>query len=214
VPDRDLKSSVSNSRERELKSINKSLVKIDSAFASATKTLPPCTFGVNAPTHTHYQSLVHSVFAQQVSKQAALTIGERLKYKCNGRITPKRVGQLSLPDLQSIGLTRAKVRTIDELTRCAMAGGINFRKIPYMENEEIIQELIPLYGLGRWTAEMFLIFQLGRLDVWPVDDLAVRRGWDRLHNNTVPIKAKDLRDEGDRFLGMRSVVAWYCWRSS
>ena len=80
--------------------------------------------------------------------------------------------------------------------------------------KEIIQELVPLYGIGRWTVEMFLIFHLGRLDVWPVDDLAVRRGWDNLHENSDPIKAKVLNALGEPFTGMRSVVAWYCWRAS
>ena len=83
-----------------------------------------------------------------------------------------------------------------------------------MSDEAIIKDLIPLFGIGRWTVEMFLIFQLGRLDVWPVDDLAVRRGWDNLHGNSEPIKPKALHLLGEPFIGMRSVVAWYCWRSS
>jgi DNA-3-methyladenine glycosylase II len=83
-----------------------------------------------------------------------------------------------------------------------------------MSDGEIIQELVPLFGIGRWTVEMFLIFHLGRLDVWPVDDLAVRRGWDNLHENSEPIKPKVLQELGDQFIGMRSVVAWYCWRAS
>jgi DNA-3-methyladenine glycosylase II len=83
-----------------------------------------------------------------------------------------------------------------------------------MDDEAIIAELIPLFGIGRWTVEMFLIFQLGRLDVWPVDDLAVRRGWDITHKNAESIKPKALNLLGDQFAGMRSVVAWYCWRAS
>ena len=102
----------------------------------------------------------------------------------------------------------------DELTQAALYGEINFRRFTHLGDEEIIQELVPLFGIGRWTVEMFLIFQLGRLDVWPVDDLAVRRGWDNLHKNTEPIKAKVLQQLGEPFIGMRSVVAWYCWRAS
>jgi DNA-3-methyladenine glycosylase II len=113
-----------------------------------------------------------------------------------------------------VGLTGAKVRTISELTETSLSGEINFRKFPQLSDEEIIQELLPLYGIGRWTVEMFLIFHLGRLDVWPVDDLAVRRGWDNLHGNSEPIKAKVLNALGEPFTGMRSVVAWYCWRAS
>ena len=201
-------------RARELAVIKRKIPKIDPAFTYAIKNLEPCTFGVEKSRETHYQSLVRAVIAQQVSTAAARTIGKRLQDKCEGSITVEKVGQLSLKELQSIGLTGAKVRTIDELTQAALAGEINFRRFTHLGDEEIIQELVPLFGIGRWTVEMFLIFQLGRLDVWPVDDLAVRRGWDNLHKNTEPIKAKVLQQLGEPFIGMRSVVAWYCWRAS
>jgi DNA-3-methyladenine glycosylase II len=205
---------VISERERELSSIKRRLVKIDSAFNPAVKNLDPCTFGLTKPKITSYQSLVRSVVAQQVSTAAAKTISGRLEVKCGGSITAEKVGALSLKQLQSVGLTGAKVRTISELTEASLSGEINFRKFGKLSDEEIIQELIPLYGIGRWTVEMFLIFHLGRLDVWPVDDLAVRRGWDNLHGNSEPIKPKALNLLGEPFTGMRSVVAWYCWRAS
>ena len=201
-------------RARELASIKRKIVKIDPAFAPAIKNLEPCTFGLTKPKVTSYQSLIRSVVAQQVSTAAARTISGRLEIKCGGSIPAEKVGALSLKQLQSVGLTGAKVRTISELTEAALSGEINFRKFPHISDEEIIQELVPLYGIGRWTVEMFLIFHLGRLDVWPVDDLAVRRGWDNLHGNSEPIKAKALNALGEPFTGMRSVVAWYCWRAS
>ena len=201
-------------RAGELASIKRAIPKIDPAFAPAIKTLPPCTFGLEKPKLTHYQSLIRSVIAQQVSTAAARTITERLKTKCEGSITAQRVGALSTKELQSVGLTGAKVRTISELTEASLSGEINFRKFTFLSDEAIIQELVPLFGIGQWTAEMFLIFHLGRLDVWPVDDLAVRRGWDNLHGNLEPIKPKALHAFGEQFVGMRSVVAWYCWRAS
>jgi DNA-3-methyladenine glycosylase II len=201
-------------RARELASIKRKIVKIDPAFAPAIKNLDPCTFGLTKPKVTSYQSLIRSVVAQQVSTAAARTISGRLEVKCGGSITAEKVGALSLKQLQSVGLIGAKVRTISELTEAALSGEINFRKFPHLSDEEIIQELLPRYGIGRWTVEMFLIFHLGRLDVWPVDDLAVRRGWDNLHGNSEPIKAKALNALGEPFIGMRSVVAWYCWRAS
>ena len=201
-------------RARELASIKRKIAKIDPAFAPAIKNLEPCTFGLTKPKVTSYQSLIRSVVAQQVSTAAARTISGRLEIKCGGSITAEQVGALSLKQLQSVGLTGAKVRTISELTESVLSGEINLRKFPHLSDEEIIQELVPLYGIGRWTVEMFLIFHLGRLDVWPVDDLAVRRGWDNLHENSDPIKAKVLNALGEPFTGMRSVVAWYCWRAS
>lgn len=201
-------------RAQELESIKRKIAKIDSAFASAIKDLPPCTFGLEKPKVTSYQSLIRSVIAQQVSTAAARTITGRLEAKCGGSITAVKIGALSLKKLQSVGLTGAKVRTISELAEASLSGKVNFRKFTYLSDEEIVQELLPLYGIGRWTVEMFLIFHLGRLDVWPVDDLAVRRGWDNLHENSEPIKPKALKELGEPFTGMRSVVAWYCWRAS
>ena len=202
------------SRKSELAGINRKIVAIDSAFSLAIKELPPCTFGLEKPKVTSYQSLIRSVIAQQVSTAAARTITSRLEVQCGGSITAEKVGALSPKKLQSVGLTGAKVRTISELTEASLSGEINFRKFPHLSDEEIVQELLPLYGIGRWTVEMFLIFHLGRLDVWPVDDLAVRRGWDNLHGNLEPIKPKALYALGEPFIGMRSVVTWYCWRAS
>ena len=202
------------SRKSELAGINRRITAIDPAFAPAINEFPPCTFGLEKPNITSFQSLIRSVIAQQVSTAAARTITSRLEVQCGGSITAAKVGALSLKKLQSVGLTGAKVRTISELTDASLSGEINFRKFAYLSDEEIIQELIPLFGIGRWTVEMFLIFHLGRLDVWPVDDLAVRRGWDNLHGNSEPIKPKALNVLGEPFTGMRSVVAWYCWRAS
>ncbi len=201
-------------RSKELAAIKRRIPKIDPVFAPAIKQYSPCTFGLEKAKQTHYQSLIRAVIAQQVSTAAAKTIGGRLQEKCAGSITPAKVGALSLKQLQSVGLTGAKVRTIDELTQATLSGDINFKRFPYLDDEEIIKELVRLFGIGRWTVEMFLIFQLGRLDIWPVDDLAVRRGWDLLHKNVDPIKAKALHALGEPFAGMRSVVAWYCWRAS
>ena len=201
-------------RGTELSRIKRAIVAQDPAFAPAIKELPPCTFGLEKPKITSYQSLIRSVIAQQVSTAAARTITSRLETQCGGSITAARVGALSTKKLQSVGLTGAKVRTISELTDASLSGEINFRKFAYLSDEEIIQELVSLFGIGRWTVEMFLIFHLGRLDVWPIDDLAVRRGWDNLHGNSEPIKPKVLNALGEPFAGMRSVVAWYCWRAS
>lgn len=201
-------------RAAELALMNRKIIKIDKFFVQAVKNLTPCSFGLEKPSVTNFQSLIRSVIAQQVSTAAARTIYGRLQKKCGGSITASRVGTLSLQELQSVGLTGAKVRTISELTKASVSGEINFRRFAHMADEEIIEDLVPLFGIGRWTVEMFLIFQLGRLDVWPVDDLAVRRGWDNLHRNLEPIQPKALHLLGEPFAGMRSVVAWYCWRAS
>jgi len=197
-----------------MSALAKKIVEIDPAFAPAVKNLAPCRFGLDKPTSTSFQSLTRAIVAQQVSGKAAVTIYSRLEKSCGGRITAERVGALSLEEIQGAGLTSAKVRAISEFADAVLTGAVQIKKFPYMENEAIMEQLLPLFGFGKWTVEMFLMFHLGRIDLWPVDDLAVRRGWDRLHSTSKPITPKQLRLEGEAFAGMRSVVAWYCWRAS
>ena len=197
-----------------MSSLAKKIAAIDPAFAPAIKNLPPCRFGLDKPRSTSYQSLTRAIVAQQVSTKAAVTIYGRLAKLCDGRVTPERVGTLTSSEIQSAGLTGAKVRAISEFTDAVLTGRVQIKKFPYLENEEIMDQLLPLFGFGRWTVEMFLMFHLGRIDLWPIDDLAVRRGWENLHFNATPITPKALKLEGEAFIGMRSVVAWYCWRAS
>jgi DNA-3-methyladenine glycosylase II len=76
-----------------------------------------------------------------------------------------------------------------------------------------METLLPLFGIGKWTVEMFLIFQLGRLDIWPVGDLGVRRGWEKLFNLQEEIEVSNLLKAGEKFVPYRSHLAWYCWRA-
>ena len=202
------------STARAMSALAKKIVALDPAFAPAVANLAPCRFGLDKPGATSFQSLTRAIIAQQVSSKAAVTIHRRLQEMCGGRITPERVGALSLSEIQSAGLTGAKVRTISEFTQAVLGGTVQIRRFPYMNDEEIMAQLLPLFGFGKWTVEMFLIFHLGRIDIWPIDDLAVRRGWDNLHFNSTPISPKQLKSEGDAFAGLRSIVAWYCWRAS
>ena len=119
-------------RAKELATIKKKISRIDPAFVPAIKNLEPCTFGLVKPKVSQYQSLIRAVIAQQVSTAAAQTITGRLQAKCAGTITPEKVGALSLKQLQSVGLTGAKVRTISELTSATLSGEINFIKFAHM----------------------------------------------------------------------------------
>jgi DNA-3-methyladenine glycosylase II len=83
-----------------------------------------------------------------------------------------------------------------------------------MDQYGIIDELVAIRGIGRWTAEMFLMFHLGRLDLWPVGDLAMRRGWEKIHGLNQFIDPKELDPLGVQFAGRQSIVAWYCWRAT
>ena len=95
-----------------------------------------------------------------------------------------------------------------------VAGAVELDRVARLTDDEIVAELTLVRGIGRWTAEMFLIFQLGRLDVWPVDDLGVRNGYARLYGLAVAPKPRELEPLGDGFRPYRSVAAWYCWRAT
>jgi DNA-3-methyladenine glycosylase II len=160
----------------------------------------------------YFDSLVRSVVAQQISSEAAASVYTRLRKVLGGRVTPRVVLARTPRALQEAGLSKSKVRTIRELARAQVLGEINLRAIGDAPDDVVVAELSQIWGIGRWTAEMFMMFTLGRLDVWPVGDLAVRRGWQLAHGLTDMPTEKELDPLGAPFRPYRSVAAWYCWR--
>lgn len=197
----------------EMKKHARAIVKADPAFALIVKSSDLCTINRKRPKRGHYETLVESIISQQLAVKAADTIFARLRDLASGSITPEAIHNLSALDLRAVGVSGAKVRAIGELTEATLSEAINFKKFSRLSNEEISAELTALWGIGRWTVEMFLIFHLGRLDLWPVGDLAVRRGWEKIHHLDYKVAEKALDLEGEKFAGRQSVVAWYCWRA-
>ena len=194
--------------------ITKKIIKADPAFKPIIKNSPLCTIGQKRPKHGHFETLVESILSQLISTKAADTITARVRELGKGELTPESLSRLSHEKLRSAGLTNVKTRAITELAEASLLGQINFKNLSRLSNEEISKELIKITGIGRWTVEMFLIFHLGRLDVWPVGDLAVRKGWQMVHGKKTEIEAKKLDLLGETFDGFQSVVAWYCWRAT
>lgn len=190
------------------------LRRADRAFAPVIRGADLCPFGRVRPRSTHFESLVRAVTAQQVSTAAARSIFARVAAASGGDITPEAVQATPHEHLRGAGLSAAKTRTVAELATAATSGVIDFRTLARQSDETVIEELTAIHGIGRWTAEMFLMFQLGRLDVWPVGDLGVRRGWNNLHPAEPSVSPAALHDRGERFRGFRSVAAWYCWRAA
>ena len=189
------------------------IVKIDPAFAVIIKKAPICNIERKKYTRSHYETIVVSICSQQLSTKAADTIIARVKVAVGGKISPENISNLSNVNLRKCGLSFAKIRCIRELTDAVESKEINFRKITTMSNSEITEKLTAIWGIGRWTVEMFLIFHLGRLDLWPTGDLAVRRGWEIIHKLDKKISPKELEVQGSKFEGFQSIVAWYCWRA-
>ena len=185
---------------------------VDPAFADIIDQSPLCNIGRKKDQQVnHFQALVNSVIAQQVSVKAADTITARVTEKLDGEVSPHRILDVTDLDLRAAGLSGAKTRTIKELAQAWHVNEYDFSN-PQIHDHEVIHELTKLWGIGRWTAEMFLMFALHRLDVWPTGDLAMRRGWEQIHGLPEYIDPKDLDDLGEIFTPYRSVAAWYCWR--
>ncbi len=188
--------------------------KLDRKFEPLIARRPLCTIGRSAQTETNFESLVSSVISQQLATRAAETIHGRLQLACKGTITPRKLIKLEDTDLRSIGVSGAKARTLKGLAGAVIDKSIPIDRIDEIhDDQEIFDALTSLWGIGRWTVEMFMIFQLGRLNIWPTGDLAVRRGWDIVHKNSEETQAKNLDVLGEKLHPYRSVVAWYCYQA-
>ncbi|MDQ1245962.1 MAG: DNA-3-methyladenine glycosylase [Actinomycetota bacterium] len=190
------------------------LVAVDPAFGPIVATSPLCTLGRtdNQP-DTHFASLVKSVIAQQLSTKVADTLTARLTAALEGDVSPTKVLALDEEAMRAAGLSRAKTRTIKGLATAMHSGDLDIdAALAHDDEHRLRSELTALWGIGRWTAEMFEMFTLHRLDVWPVGDLAMRRGWAQLHGLAGDPGARAMDPWGEPLRPYRSVAAWYCWR--
>jgi DNA-3-methyladenine glycosylase II len=189
------------------------IVEADKKFLPIIESHPLCTIGRSANEVTHFESLVESVISQQLAVKAADTIHGRLHALAGGKITPARISKLAPEDLREAGLSGAKSKTIQGLSSAALSGEIAVNELHLLEDDVVAEQLTSLWGIGPWTVDMFMMFQLGRLDIWPTGDLGVRRGWEKIHSLKEQIEPKKLHTRGEKFRPHRSIVAWYCWRA-
>ena len=163
-----------------------------------------------------FDALAESIVYQQLSGKAAATIFGRVRalYPRRKWFSPQLV--LATPDerLRAAGLSRNKTAAIKDLAAKTLDGTIPTRAALHrMSDEEIIARLTTVRGIGRWTVEMMLLFDLGRLDVWPVDDYGVRKGYAKTFGKRKLPKPKELHARGEKWRPYRSVAAWYFWRA-
>ena len=165
------------------------------------------------PLEDSFAALVRSVMYQQLAGAAAAAIHGRFLKLFTGALSPTAV--LALPEgaMRSAGVSGAKAAAILDLARKIDDGTVPVGDLDALGDDELVARLTQVRGIGRWTAEMFLIFQLRRLDVWPVDDYGVRKGWALAHRLNEPPKPKMLQGLGETFRPYRTVAAWYCWRA-
>ncbi|MGH7765188.1 MAG: DNA-3-methyladenine glycosylase family protein [Candidatus Dormibacteraceae bacterium] len=183
----------------------------DPAMASLIKRAG--AMNLRDPLDDSFAALVRSIMYQQLAGGAAATIHGRFLKLFAGALSPTAV--LGLPEgaMRSAGLSGSKAAAVQDLARKVDDGTVPLHDVDGLSDDEIVARLVQVRGIGRWTAEMFLIFQLRRLDVWPVDDYGVRKGWAMAHRVADLPNPKALHAEGDRFKPYRTVAAWYCWRA-
>ncbi len=161
-----------------------------------------------------YSVLVQSIISQQISTAAAATIGQRLRLLvAGGELTAEAVAELSDEQLKAVGISPQKLSYLRDLTRCTLEGVISFRRISRASDEAAIEELIQVRGIGRWTAQMYLIFSLGRPDVFAPDDLGLRNAMQRLYGLAEEAGRPELERLAERWRPWRSAASWYLWRS-
>lgn len=166
------------------------------------------------PLETHFAALLRSVLYQQLAGAAAAAIHGRLLLALDQEVTPEAL--LALPEtvLREAGLSRNKAASLRDLAAKVLDGTVVLapQGLARESDEEVIARLSTVRGIGRWTAQMFLMFQLRRLDVWPTGDLGVRRGFGLAWGLEMPTE-RQLEPLGDLYRPYRSVAAWYCWRA-
>lgn len=162
----------------------------------------------------YFTALVRSIVAQQISTKAANSIFDRLSNEvCDTKLTPSRIVQTEFDTLRSAGLSKAKALSIQDLAQRVVEGQLNLKQIDTFEDEEIISQLLPVRGIGRWTAQMFLIFSLGRLNVLPVNDLGIQTAVKNLYELEKLATANEIQEKAKKWSPYCSVASWYLWRS-
>ena len=159
-----------------------------------------------------FQTLARSIVGQQISVKAAQSIWNRFAMLA-GEVKAANVVALSDESLRACGFSGQKVSYVKDLARRFHEGEVKPRRWSRMDDEAIIEELVAVKGIGRWTVEMFLIFHMQRPNVLPVDDLGLRRAMERAYNDGEPLTKAQMRELGKPWAPFSSVATWYLWRS-
>jgi len=165
-------------------------------------------------TKNRYQSLVEAIIAQQLSGSAAESILKKFKKLSKSKF-PKPFEVIKIPDskIRSVGLSKMKIMYIKDLSKKIQTKQLNMRKISTKSDEYVVEHLTNVKGIGRWTAEMFLIFSLGRLDVLPVGDLGLKKGIRLMYSLKELPNEKEIERIAESWRPYRTVATWYLWKS-
>lgn len=160
----------------------------------------------------YFEDLVDAICSQQLSGKAAKTIFGRVKEKLGGVIAPDPIINIDIESLRKCGLSYAKCSYVKDLADKVKKREVKVESLDKLEDGEVIKELMAVKGIGRWTAEMFLMFSLGRADVFPVDDLGIKKGFEKVTGRKWD-KVKSAKFAQKNWAPFRTIACWYLWRS-
>jgi 3-methyladenine DNA glycosylase/8-oxoguanine DNA glycosylase len=184
----------------------------DPVLAHLVALAGPITYRPRDP-DGHFGALVRSIVYQQLAGRAAQAIHQRVHSAVGGTMTPETLTAVPDDALRAAGLSANKLASLRDLSTKILDGTVDLSRMSRRSDADIMATLVTVRGIGRWTAEMYLMFELRRLDVWPIDDLGVRQGYGLAWSLNPTPSAKELAPLGDRFRPYRSIVARYCWEA-
>ncbi len=182
---------------------------IDPVMRAAIERVGPCTL---KPDPDVFEALIDAIISQQISVKAADAIVERVRAATSGgKITPEALQALEHEELRALGLSTPKANYVRNLLEHIKSGQLDLQRLAELDDETIIQQLVAVKGIGRWTAEMILIFSLGRPDVLPVDDLGFVEGVRVAYELPVRPTRKEMLARGELWRPYRTFATWYMW---
>jgi DNA-3-methyladenine glycosylase II len=197
-----------------LREAERTLTRLDPKLGRVIARVGPCEL-TKAARFEPFSALLNSIAHQQLNGKAAQTIVQRVKDRFADGDWPDAatMAKARLPSMRKCGLSQAKSLAIRDLAAKTLDGTVpSARALHKMPEAEIIERLTQVRGIGQWTVEMMLMFRLGRLDVLPVDDFGVRKGFTALIGEKDMVHKKTLATYGEKWAPYRSVAAWYLWR--
>lgn len=169
----------------------------------------PCQIKIRHRSN-YFEDLVDAIASQQLSGKAAATIFARVKKACGGKVEPGKLKELKTENLRSCGLSYAKCSYIQDLAERTMDGRLNTEELDELPDGEVRRELVAIKGVGDWTVDMFLMFTLGRSDIFPIGDLGIRNGLKKLLKKE--LTEGEMVEFAGRWAPYRTVASWYIWK--
>jgi 3-methyladenine DNA glycosylase/8-oxoguanine DNA glycosylase len=198
---------------RDPRTIASVLAAIDPTLSALIRIVGPPPRRRAIPVADRFEQLATAILHQQLAGAAAATITRRSLQALDGTLSATAL--LAAPEglLRSCGVSSAKERSLLDLATCVAEGRLELAALGRCSDEAVVEALSKVRGIGRWTAEMFLMGPMGRQDVWPVGDLGVRSGYSLISGRQVVLASKELEALGEPYRPYRSSVAWYCWQA-